>query len=419
MITPVVSEVVVGYRARYGALGPVVGNFTDYLGRHGYAGITKENYLQCASHFGRWLTARRIAINHIDETVLHRFLTEHLPVCHCIKPSPRTPTNLRRALRHLLRMLRSEGIIPSTSAPVSNFIGEELRLFDAYLQDVQGLAPATRLYRLRYVREFLIARFGWGPIALECLKPDEICRFVTDRAAGCQPRTAGIVSDCLRSYLRFRRIHGQPTEPLIAAVPRVAYWRLVALPDSLTDSELAGLVNSFDRTCPTGRRDYAIIRCLVDLGLRASEVAFIQLDDLNWREGTLRIAKAKAKRTTLLPLPLETGRAIADYLRFGRPRTESRALFVRHRAPRDEPVGPSLVRNAVRCAYARCGLAQRWTGTHVLRHSVASRLLREGASLKDIADLLRHRNVNTTTIYVKVDLPRLNTVALPWPGRRT
>ncbi|BCZ84795.1 hypothetical protein PTKU64_84700 [Paraburkholderia terrae] len=219
--------------------------------------------------------------------------------------------------------------------------------------------------------------------------------------------------------MRFRRMRGQPTESLIAAVPRVAYWRLATLPDSLTDSQLMGLVNSFDRTCPTGRRDYAIIRCLVDLGLRASEVASIQLNDLNWREGTLRIAKAKAKRTTLLPLPVETGRAIADYLRFGRPKTDNRALFVRHRAPRDEPVGPSLVRNAVRCAYARCGLAQRWTGTHVLRHSVASRLLREGASLKDIADLLRHRSVNTTTIYVKVDLPKLSTVALPWPGRRT
>ncbi|MGF6637917.1 site-specific integrase [Paraburkholderia sp. MM6662-R1] len=419
MITQVISEVVACNRARYGALEPLVGAFAEYLVRRGYAGVTVGNYLQCASHFGRWLTSQRIALDHIDEATLHRFLTVHLPVCHCYKPSPRTLANLRRALRNLLRMLRAEGVVPPRSTPVSVFVNEELQLFDAYLQDVQGLAPATRLYRLRYVREFLIARFGWGPIALECLKPEEICRFVTDRAAGCQPRTAGIIGDCLRSYLRFRRIHGQPTEPLIAAVPRVAYWRLAALPDSLTDSELAGLVSSFDHTCPTGRRDYAIVRCLVDLGLRASEVAFIQLDDLNWREGTLRIAKAKAKRTTLLPLPLETGRAIADYLRFGRPRTESRALFVRHRAPHDEPVGPSLVRNAVRCAYARCGLAQRWTGTHVLRHSVASRLLREGASLKDIADLLRHRNVNTTTIYVKVDLPRLITVALPWPGRRT
>jgi site-specific recombinase XerD len=419
MITQVVSEVVMRNRARNGALEPVVGAYAGYLRHRGYASITIENYLQCAAHFGRWLTAQHIDLHHVDELVLHRFLTVHLPVCHCCKPSPRTPANLRRALRHLLRLLRSEGIIPPRSVPVSRFVGDELQLFDAYLQDVQGLAPATRLYRLRYVREFLVARFDWGPIALEYLKPDDICRFVTDRAAGCQPRTAGIIGDCLRSYLRFRRMRGQPTESLIAAVPRVAYWRLATLPDSLTDSQLMGLVNSFDRTCPTGRRDYAIIRCLVDLGLRASEVASIQLNNLNWREGTLRIAKTKAKRTTLLPLPVETGRAIADYLRFGRPKTDNRALFVRHRAPRDEPVGPSLVRNAVRCAYARCGLAQRWTGTHVLRHSVASRLLREGASLKDIADLPRHRSVNTTTIYVKVDLPKLSAVALPWPGRRT
>ncbi|MFM0101197.1 site-specific integrase [Paraburkholderia nemoris] len=419
MITQDVSEVVARNRARNGVLEPVVGAYARYLRHRGYASITIENYLQCASHFGRWLTAQHIDLDRIDEPVLHRFLTVHLPVCHCCKPSPRTRANLRRALRHLLRMLRSEGILPPKSMLISEVVSEELRRFDTYLKDVRGLAPATRLYRLRYVRDFLLAQFGWGPIALECLKPDDICRFVIDRATGCQPRTAGIIGDCLRSYLRLRRLQGQPTEALTAAVPRVAHWRLAALPDSLTDSELKGFVNAFDRTCPTGRRDYAMARCLVDLGLRASEVASIQLDDLDWREGTLRIAKAKAKRTTLLPLPAQTGRAIVDYLRFGRPRTDSRALFVRHRAPRDEPVGPSLVRNAVRCAYARCGLAHRSTGTHVLRHSAASRLLRGGASLKDIADLLRHRGVNTTTIYVKVDLPKLTAVALPWPGRLT
>jgi integrase len=375
MIMQVVSEVVARNRARNGVLEAFVETYAGYLRHRGYASITIENYLQCAAHFGRWLAARHIDLHQIDETVLHRFLTLHLPVCHCCKPSPRTPANLRRALRHLLRMLRSEGIVPPRSMPVSEVVRDELQCFDAHLQNVCGLAPATRLYRLRYVREFLLARFGWGPLALERLKPDDICRFVTDRAAGCQPRTAEIIGDCLRSYLRFRRLQGQPTEALIAAVPRVAHWRLASLPDSLTDSELEGFVNAFDRTCPTGRRDYAMVRCLVDLGLRASEVAFIQLDDLDWREGTLRIAKAKAKRTTLLPLPAETGRAIVDYLRFGRPKTDSRALFVRHRAPRDEPVGPSLVRNAVRCAYARCGLAQRWTGTHVLRHYMPFRIM--------------------------------------------
>lgn len=147
-------------------------------------------------------------------------------------------------------------------------------------------------------------------------------------------RAAGIIGDCLRSYLRFRRSQGQPTEALIAAVPRVTHWRLAALPDCLTDSELKGFVNAFDRTCPTGRRDYAMALCLVDLGLRASEVASIQLDDRDWREGTLRIAKAKTKRRALPPLPAQTGRAIVDYLRFGRPKTNSRALFVRPRSAR-------------------------------------------------------------------------------------
>jgi len=240
---------------------------------------------------------------------------------------------------------------------------------------------------------------------------------VTTRAAGCKPRTAGIIGDCLRSYLRFRRLHGEATEVLIATVPRVAYWCLASLPSSLTNAQLKGLLNAFDRSSSTGRRDYAMVRCLVDLGLRASEVAFLQLDDLDWRSGTMRITKAKAKRVALLPLPAATGRAIVDYLRFGRPKTESRAVFVRHRAPRDEPVGPSLVRNAVRCAYARCGLAGRWTGTHVLRHCAASRLLKAGASFKAIADLLRHRSLNTTTIYSKIDLPRLTAVVMPWPGR--
>jgi integrase len=205
---------------------------------------------------------------------------------------------------------------------------------------------------------------------------------------------------------------------LIAAVPRVAHWRLASLPGVLSESELNSVLRSFDRTTATGRRDYAMARCLVDLGLRAGEVAALQLDDVNWREGTLRIAKSKSKRMTLLPLPAQTGHALAQYLRFARPKTESRAVFVRHRAPRDEAVGASLVRNAIRCAYARCGLARRWTGTHVLRHTAASRLINAGATIKDIADLLGHRDLDTTTIYAKVDLRKLAKVALAWPDAR-
>lgn len=401
---------------RSSVLGPIVETYAEYLTHHGYAACTIGDYLRCVTHFARWVSKQRVELHGIDEGVVRRFITTHLPVCRCPSPCPRTPANNRPGLRHLVRVLRLKNCIPPRSALVPEAVQEELEHFESYLRDVRGLAPATRLYRLRYVREFLLDQFDHRPIELARLKARDICRFVTARAASNKPRTAGIIGDCLRSYFRFRRLQGQPTEVLVAAVPRVAHWRLASVPESLTDAEIDNFLNAFDRTSSTGRRDYAMARCLADLGLRASEVAYIQLEDLNWREGTLRIAKAKAKRTSVLPLPAATGRAIADYLRFGRPKTESRALFVRHRAPRDEPVGPSLVRNAVRCAYARCGLADRWTGTHVLRHSTASRLLKAGASLKDIADLLRHRSLNTTTIYTKVDLPRLAAVAMPWPG---
>ena len=154
----------------------------------------------------------------------------------------------------------------------------------------------------------------------------------------------------------------------------------------------------------------------MDLGLRANEVARIELDDLNWYEGTLRIRTTKSRRVDLLPLPVPTGQAIVQYLRNARPKTASRTLFVRHRAPMDVPVSTAVVRGTVRLAFARCGLSARYSGTHVLRRTAATRWLEAGANLKDIADLLRHRCLDTSTIYAKVDLAKLAVIAAPWPG---
>ena len=400
---------------RKSVLASTLENYVDYLTRRGYASLTRNNYLACVSHFARWVGRKHFELQRVDEDLVRCFLTTHLPVCRCPRPAACTLNNVRRALRLLIRVMRSSGRIRPRPDSLSAAIRQELERFDIYLVDVCGLAAATRLYRLRYVREFLVAQFPTRSIDLSRLKPADICRFVTQRAQGLKPRTAGIIGDCLRSYFRFAGVQGHATERLIAAVPRVAHWRLASLPGVLTERELNNVLRSFDRTTATGRRDYAMARCLADLGLRAGEVASPQLDDVNWREGTLCIAKGKSKRVTLLPLPAQTGQALAQYLRCARPKTESRALFVRHRAPRDEPVGPSLVRNAMRCAYARCGLASRWTGTHVLRRTAASRLINAGATLKDIADLLRHKDLDTTTIYAKVDLRRLAKVALPWP----
>lgn len=157
-----------------------------------------------------------------------------------------------------------------------------------------------------------------------------------------------------------------------------------------------------------------MLRCLVDLGLRGSEVVGLRLDDIDWHACTVRLAKPKSRRVEVLPLPCETGRAISNYLVSERPQTTSRAVFVRHVAPYDQPIGTGVVQRAVRAAYQRCGLPH--TRVHILRHSVASGLLSAGTPIKEIADVLRHRSLDTSAIYTKIDTPRLAAVALPWPG---
>ncbi|MGA9965597.1 MAG: site-specific integrase [Terriglobales bacterium] len=205
-------------------------------------------------------------------------------------------------------------------------------------------------------------------------------------------------------------------ESLLAAVPSAACWRLAALPQYLEADELALLMAGFDRKLPQQQRDYAIVRCLVDLGLRACEVAALRLDDIDWKNGTLTVHTGKSQRSDVLPLPSATGRAIVEYLHKARPATESRAVFVRHRAPLHLPVNASVIRSVVRQAAVRSSLTHRLHGPHRLRHTAATRMLHRGASLKQIADILRHRSLDTTAIYAKVDVPRLATIAQPWPG---
>ena len=308
-------------------------------------------------------------------------------------------------------------ILPQTvTTPAS--IQEEISQFDTHLDQVCGLAAATRIRSIGIVKIFLIEIFSDKPIDTTILKPTDVSLFVVTHAKGCKPSTCKIVGGALRRYFRFRGMHGDCTLGLIASIPSIAEWRLARLPEVLSDDELTQFLNAFDRQTSTGKRDYAMGRCLVNLGLRACEVAQLQLNDINWREGTLRVRANKMRREDVLPLPSQTGCAIVEYLKDGRPSSSSRALFLRHVAPTNEPIGSSVVRIAVRRAYAKCGLSQRLTGTHILRHSVASRLLRVGTPLKEIADILRHSCLDTTAIYTKVDVGKLVEIAMPWPGSK-
>ncbi len=393
-------------------LQPYVSRYGAHLRRGRYAPSTQRIYLCCVAHFAHWLTGERCGLTAIGEAVVDRFLSEHLPACACPYPVRRLRHELRAALAQLLEVLRADGV-GALDPTLDTAVAQELARFDAHMHDVWGLADNTRRRRGRIVGEFLLAHFGDQPISMSKVSATSVRRFVLGED-GRNAGSIGVIGGAVACYLRFRSISGDRVSELAVAIPRAAHWRLASLPEVLTDAEIDHLLRSFDQPFPSHRRAYAMTRCLIDLGLRSSEVVNLRLEDIDWTDGTIRLFGTKGRRADVLPLPVATGRAIAAYLREERPQTSNRAIFIRHVAPYDEPIEKGVVKRAVLAGYQRCGWTR--TGVHILRHSVASRLLRTGAPMKDIADVLRHRSLDTSAIYAKVDLTKLAAVALPWPG---
>jgi len=393
---------------------PYVDAFTHHLTERRYASHTVGSYLGCLAHFARWTTGCRLDIRRINEDAVRRFLDDHLPRCDCAKPVRVDRRDLRAALGHLLVVLRANSVIAEPLVGTTP-VDEELRRFDEHMNHVRGLAPKTRSMCLRIVRRLLFEQFAKQPVVISSIKPDDVRSFVAHQSElYSSPANAGTLVSALRGYFRFRAACGDPVHGLIGVLCYPANWQLASLPKALSGAEVERLLDSLGQPGPSARRADAIVRCALDLGLRSCEIAKLGLDDIDWRAGTVTLRRTKSRREDVLPLPATTGRAIAKYLRFERPRTTNRAVFVRHIAPRDQPIGPDLVRKAIRQAYARAGLP--YTRSHLLRHTLASRLLAGGSSLKEVADVLRHRSLNTTLIYAKLDSRNLAAVALPWPG---
>lgn len=395
-------------------LAPHIEAYMQFLANRGYAANTFSNYLGVVSHFAQWMHRRRLRMQSINEALVGQFLDKHLPRCHCCGPVQRDRRTLSAALGRLLAVLRARGAIaPATqsSTPVS----EELRRYDAYMDHVRGLAPKTRETALRIVGRLLTSRFSDAAIDIAAIEPDQVRDFFAQQAKlYSKPASAGTVIASLRGYFRYRVSLGDAVHGLIGVLSYPANWQLSSLPKTLTTEEVEQLVGSLGRPGRSLRRADAIVRCALDLGLRSGEIAHISLDDIDWRAGTITLRHTKGRREDVLPLPATTGAAIAAYLEQERPKTRNRAVFVRHHTPRGEPVGPDLVRKAIRQAFARAGLP--YTRSHLLRHTMANRLLAGGSSLKEVADVLRHRSLNTTMIYAKLDSRKLTAVALPWPG---
>ncbi|MBX9793637.1 MAG: tyrosine-type recombinase/integrase, partial [Burkholderiaceae bacterium] len=254
---------------------------------------------------------------------------------------------------------------------------------------------------------------GAGPIELGALTSNAVRAFVLGDA-GWSTSTIRVMGGAVRCYLRYRALLGDDVAHLHKAVPRPAFWRDAELPEALSAADVEQLLSAFDRPCPSRRRGYAIVRCLADLGLRSSEVIRLTLDDIGWDEGVIRVPAGKARRSDILPLSPPTGEAIVDYILNERPATPRREVFVRHVAPLGEPVGRRVVQKTLHAAYARLGWDR--SRVHILRHTLASRLVNNGVPMKQIADVLRHRSIVTSAGYARVDVARLSAVALPWPG---
>ena len=293
------------------------------------------------------------------------------------------------------------------------------RLVEAYThhqQRTRGLRPQTLRNRAWFAQTFVRAALGADPIDPGRLTPAHVVAFITSLRHRFSPGSMRTVRSTLRSFFRFLRFEGFCGDALDAALPTVAHWRLSTLPRSLTDQQVEQVLASFDADTPCGQRDRAIVRCLSTLGLRPGEVSELCLDDIDWRGGTIQIRARKNRRGAVLPLPRVVGQVLVDYVRGKRPATDERRVFVQHLgAHRGEPLSSPAVSAAVVRALRRAAVDTPLAGPYVFRHTVASRMVRQGASLKEVADVLGHRSLNTTTIYAKLDLPRLREVALPWP----
>jgi integrase/recombinase XerD len=240
-------------------------------------------------------------------------------------------------------------------------------------------------------------------------------RFVQRQAPRLHLKRAKLLTTALRSFLHYARYREEIALDLAAAVPVVANWTMTSIPRAIPPDSVRQLLASISRQTAIGRRDYAILLLLARLGLRASEVVLLDLDDIDWEAGQVSV-RGKRDRRSALPLPADVGEAIAAYLRDGRPRCTSRRVFLRAKAPIGGLLGPSAIGSLVRQALTRAGVSAPTTGAHQFRHALATQMLRQGASLADIGEVLRHRSPQTTTIYTKVDLEALKTLALPWPG---
>jgi site-specific recombinase XerD len=389
--------------------GPLAAFATDYreeLEHFGYTGHSVVTHLVLMGQLNRWMASDGVAVEELGRARIDDFLETRRA-----GGQQRVPSS--GVFDPLLAHLRDKEVLRSPVAEPKTSLDELLDRYERHLIERRGVARSTVVTYVGVARRFLSERtMGDDETELDGLSAADVTTFLLRESDRLSVLTAKNRVTGLRSLLRFLRLEGLVATDLAAALPPVAGWRDTRLPTPSAGIDVAALVESCDRSQPVGLRDFAILLLLARLGLRSGEVAGLTLEDLDWQAGEL-VVRGKGGGADRLPLPTDVGEAVAEYVQRARPRVTSRAVFITLLAP-IRPINPCSVAGAVTRACERTG--QHPVGPHRLRHALATEMLRRGAALPEIGQVLRHRDLATTALYAKVDLVALRTVARPWPG---
>ncbi len=389
--------------------------FLERLGTQGYAARTLREYESIAGALCAAIEKHALRAGDLDEAT-----TERLRLAVLSGVTGSACTHARFCLGRFIDHLTEAGVAtaPEPPAKKATALDRLCEEYKSYLRTQRGMAESTSRYCIRVMERFLAFRFGDKLGNLNTITPDDIVVFLRKRKAGSGPRREKSLPSNLRTLFTFLFWSGKTRRNLANSLPRVAQPPATNLPRYLKPEEIQRLVEAVRTNDATGRRNYAMLLLMARLGLRSPEVIAIQLDDIDWRAGEILI-RGKGKLHDRMPLVADVGQAIVDYIRAGR-REDSRALFLSAKTPHVPFKDARVVNTVLREAFKRTGLKppQKYVGSHLLRHSLATDMLRKGASLDEIGDVLRHRSRTTTTIYAKYDLDALRSIARSWPVGR-
>lgn len=396
-------------RLRQGPLNEHLDAYAAAQAQVGYRHHSIRQQIVVIAEFSRWLKQKEIAVRNLDSTVVDGFLRLRHRQQRVRRGDP-------IALKRLLAMLCQTGVVkPRRQMVAGNACAKIVDQFRCHLLQERGLSQSTLHNYLPVVEQVLSEQFRNRTPNFRTLRAADVTGFVVRHASQLSPVRAKLMVTALRSFFGYLRHCRAISTDLAGCVPTVPNWSLSTIPKFLPAREVERVLKCCDRTTSVGRRNYAILLLLARLGLRAGEVVGLNLDDVDWSTGQITIC-GKGRKSAQLPLAPDVGKALATYLRQDRPRCSTRRVFIRDRAPLAGFANSSTISSLVRRALKRAGVESAHTGAHVLRHSLATSLLRQGGSLDEIGELLRHQSPNTTAIYAKVDVTALHTLALPWPG---